>query len=238
LVLKVHPSNYRIEGFTDSAGLADLAGLTRARGIPLIFDAGSGLLDERTPWLPGPPPAWLSGEPGIRQSLEAGADLVMFSGDKLLGGPQAGILVGRVDLIERLRRHPVARAVRMDGPTLAGLTVTMEAYASGRAAALPFWRMATLGLDSLEQRARRVLEASGADGSIVPGASLVGAGSVPGAEVPSPQIVLPDGDDRYATLLAHRPPVLARRREGSLVVDLRAVDPEDDDHVAAALRWR
>ncbi|MFP5331270.1 MAG: L-seryl-tRNA(Sec) selenium transferase, partial [Acidimicrobiia bacterium] len=103
LLLKVHPSNYRIEGFSTDTPLGDLASLAHEHGLPAVFDAGSGLIDERTPWLDGPPPAWLAGEPGVVQSLEAGADLVLFSGDKLLGGPQAGIIVGDADLIAGLR---------------------------------------------------------------------------------------------------------------------------------------
>ncbi|MDH5294554.1 MAG: L-seryl-tRNA(Sec) selenium transferase, partial [Acidimicrobiia bacterium] len=143
LLLKVHPSNYRVQGFTEEAGVRELSQLADRAGIPLVFDAGSGLLDERTPWLSGPPPAWLAGEPGIVQSLQAGADLVMFSGDKLLGGPQAGIVVGDQHLVASLKTHPVARAMRLDGPNLAALTETLRMYADDSAASIPFWGMAT-----------------------------------------------------------------------------------------------
>lgn len=236
LLLKVHPSNYRIEGFVEEAPLSELARLAAEIGVPLLFDAGSGLVDDRTPWLPGPPPRWLAGEPGVVQALEQGADLVTFSGDKLFGGPQAGIVVGRGDLVERIRRHPAARAMRLDGPTLAALTVTAERYADGTAAELPFWRMATTSYQELEQRAQRLLTDAGVDADLEPGASTVGAGSVPGAEVPTPLVAPKGSADRIFTrLLAADPPVLARREAGRLLIDLRTVDPADDPHLAAAL---
>lgn len=236
MLLKVHPSNYRIAGFAEEASIPQLAGLAQGSEIPLVFDAGSGLLDERAPWIKGPPPAWLAGEPGIQQSIERGADLVLFSGDKLLGGPQAGIVVGRADLVDRLRRHPVARAMRIDGPSLAALDVTLERYASGDAASLPFWRMALAPFEALEQRCRTVIESAGMDARVETRASTVGAGSVPGSEVPSPVIVL-DGsvDRRYLSLLGGDPAVVGRREEGSLVLDLRAVPAERDGEVSQAL---
>lgn len=230
MLLKVHPSNYRIEGFSQEATPAELSVLADEIGLALVFDVGSGLLDERTPWLNGPPPSWLAGEPGVAQSLQAGCDLVMFSGDKLLGGPQAGIIVGASDLVERLRSHPVARAMRIDGPSLAALGVTLERYADGTAGSLPFWAMATETSERLEVRCRAVLDAAALPGaSIETRTSTVGAGSVPGSEVPSPAIVIPgDTDRRYLALLAAPHPVVARREAGSLVIDLRAVNPTDD----------
>ncbi len=132
LILKVHPSNYQIVGFSTETSVSDLAGLASRRSIPLVFDDGSGLLDNRVPWLDGPPPQWLGAEPGVRQSLEDGADLVLFSGDKLLGGPQAGLIVGRADLVDRLRKHPAARALRIDGSTDAALAATLAAYLTGQ----------------------------------------------------------------------------------------------------------
>jgi L-seryl-tRNA(Ser) seleniumtransferase len=237
LLLKVHPSNYRVSGFTDDASIRELSALAVESSLPLLFDAGSGLLDDRTPWLEGPPPDWLAGEPGIRQSLEAGADLVLFSGDKLLGGPQAGILVGRDSLITRLDRHPVARALRVDGSTLAALTVTLERYADGTAARLPFWSMATAGFADLEARCRRVAPAM----PIVATTSTVGAGSVPGAQVATPALTPPGSpDEGYLRLLAADPPVIGRRDQGRLLLDLRSVLPRQDDALAAvvASTWR
>jgi L-seryl-tRNA(Ser) seleniumtransferase len=238
LYLKVHPSNYRVVGFSAETGLAELADLATERQVPLVFDQGSGLIDERTPWLEGPPPTWLQGEPGVNQALEAGADLVTFSGDKLLGGPQAGIVVGRADLVERLRRHPAARALRVDGSTTAALAATLAAYLAAAAADLPVWRMATLPPEAIEERAQQVLADSGIEGRVVEGASTLGAGSTPGAEIPSRLIEVPDADAAHALLLAHDPPILGRRSAGKLLIDLRTVDPIDDATVAAALRQR
>lgn len=235
-LLKVHPSNYRVSGFTGEATLEELIALGRQTRVPLIFDAGSGLLDADAPWLAGPPPSWLASEPGIRQAVETGVDLTMFSGDKLLGGPQAGLVVGRADLVEQLRRHPMARALRVDAATLAALQITLDMYGEGRAGQLPFWKMATTGYEDLEGRATRLVAAAGIEAEVVPGVSVVGAGSVPGAEVPSPLIVLGGAADRlYLSLLSSDPPVLARRLEGRLIVDLRAVPDTHDEHLASAL---
>lgn len=234
LLLKVHPSNYRVQGFTDEASLPEMSVLARSHGLPLVFDAGSGLLDARCPWLGGPPPAWLAGEPGVWQSREAGADLVMFSGDKLLGGPQAGIIVGDEALISRLSRHPVARAMRIAGPQLAALTATLEAYVDNRAADLPFWRMATATYVELEDRCRRVAEGLAVE--VIASSSTPGAGSVPGAEVASPVIALSGATDSRFQRLLHRPvPVVGRRQEGRLIIDLRSVDPADDPRIRTAL---
>ncbi len=240
LLLKVHPSNYRVVGFTEEVSLSELAALARQTAAPLVFDAGSGLLDEEVPWLPGPPPQWLQGEPGIRQSLRAGADLVLVSGDKLLGGPQAGLVTGRGDLVERLAGHPIGRAMRADGPTLAALTTTLELYADGRGDEIPFWRMAALTDQELEERLAVVLAESAVKGEIRQGASVPGAGSVPGASVPSPVLVITakDPDTVWARLLAARPvSVVARREAGHVVIDLRAVVPEDDRSLAEAIRF-
>ena len=236
LLLKVHPSNYRIEGFAEEADLPSMVALAHEHTLPAVFDAGSGLLDERTPWLPGPTPGWLAGEPGIVQSLEAGADLVLFSGDKLLGGPQAGIIVGDSHLVAGLRRHPVTRALRMDGSSLAALEATLEAYADRRAAELPLWSMATMSTESLTARCEAVVGTL--DGaSIVEGASTIGAGSVPGSRIPGPVIRIAGcGEGGFISGLQADPPVVARRDAGDLIVDLRTVRPDDDPIVAELLR--
>ena len=237
LLLKVHPSNYRIVGFSEEATLAELSSLASSAGVPLVFDAGSGLIDERAPWWRGPPPSWLADEPGVVQSLQAGADLVLFSGDKLFGGPQAGIIVGRADLVSSLRRHPAARALRIDGPTAAALVATTEAYADGKAADLPFWRMAGLDRAGLQERAQRVIKSAGVEARIEEGAATPGAGSVPGAVIPGPVIAIAGRVDRvFASLLESDPPIVARRERGRLKLDLRTVQPSDDQVVAAALR--
>lgn len=236
VVLKVHPSNYRIEGYAASVGYRELAALCRRRAATFVVDVGSGLLDARTPWLPGSPPAWLAAEPGVRQTLGDGADLVLFSGDKLLGGPQAGLVVGRGDLVARLDAHPLKRALRIDGPTMAALAATLDLYADGRAAEIPFWHVATLRGDELEERLQPLLGAVEDDGRVVAGESVAGAGSVPGWGIPTPVLsVAGRADRRWRTLLDSDPPILARREAGRLVVDLRAVDPGDDEHVASRL---
>ena len=238
-LLKVHASNYRLVGFTEDASVADLVALARRRGIPMIHDVGSGLLDEDVPWLSGRRPQWLDGEPGVRQSLEAGADLVLFSGDKLLGGPQAGIVVGRSELVERLRRHPVARALRIDGPTAAALSATLAAYLRDEVDRIPLWRMASLDVGTIDARARAVA-GSCREASVVDGVSTVGAGSAPGAEIPTRVIHAQGADALHRRLLSGNPPILGRRHRGAMLLDLRTVDPADDHFLAEALAtpWR
>jgi L-seryl-tRNA(Ser) seleniumtransferase len=223
LILKVHTSNYRIVGFTESASVNELAAL----GPPVVVDLGSGLLDEGTPWLSGPPPAWLRGEPAVKQTLAAGAALVTFSGDKLLGGPQAGVIAGRADLVDRCARHPMARALRAGGLVLGALQATALAYLRNDAAAIPLWRMATIPVTDLRARAAAI-----AADAIVECASIAGAGSLPGLELPSAGLAI-DGD-HTAALRAHDQPVIARVHAGRTILDLRTVDPADDPEVAKA----
>jgi len=232
-ILKVHPSNYRVEGFTEETGVAELAALSAAHGIPLIHDVGSGLLDADMPWLAGEPPEWARQEPAVRQSLQAHADLVLFSGDKLLGGPQAGVIVGSERVVGRLRGHPLARALRPDGVTLAAMAATLEAYAEGVTEEIPFWSMALAPYERLEARAEELAGRVG--GTVEPGHSTVGAGSAPGALIPSPLVVLAGEDLLYERLLALDTPIMARREEGALVVDLRCVDGGSDEAIAAAV---
>lgn len=235
-VLKVHPSNYRVEGFTEGVSYADMSDVAGEIGAPFIADIGSGLLDETVPWIPGGPPNWLAGEPAARQTLEGGADIVLFSGDKLLGGPQAGIAVGRRDLIEQMATHPVARGLRVNAPTIATLSATFEAYASGRAASIPFWAMATAPIDTIRDRTDAVLEASGVNGTITDGASLSGAGTVPGLSIPTPVLRISGREEHvWRTLADHDPPIVAARSDGATVVNLRSVAPDEDAIVIAAM---
>jgi len=237
VLLKVHPSNYRVEGFTEDVAWAEVGTLAGARDIPFIADIGSGLLDTRTPWLSGPPPSWLGDEPGVRQTLEQGADVVLFSGDKLLGGPQAGIAVGRTRYIDAMARHPLARALRINGSSAAALVATLEHYAAGRGALIPFWQMASLSFADLETRHESVLKASGVAGSIIASASVPGAGSAPGATIASPAISIDTNtDEAFRTLAAAPVPVIGRRRDGALMIDLRSVEPADDAVVIDVLR--
>ena len=224
LLLKVHPSNYRITGFTEEADVADLAKI----GPPVVSDLGSGLLDERCPWL-GQRPDWLAGEPGARQTLAAGAALVTFSGDKLMGGPQAGIICGQADLVAACAAHPLMRAFRPGSLVLDALQSVAMAYLRRDADAIPFWRMARVKVDELAERA----EALGV-GRPARTTAIAGAGSLPGQEIPSAGVEL-DGD-YAAALRAFDPPVIARVNEQTTVIDLRTVDPADDTIVAAAVR--
>jgi L-seryl-tRNA(Ser) seleniumtransferase len=224
LLLKVHQSNYRVVGFTEHVEVAELAPL----GLPVAVDLGSGLLDARCPWLAGEPPAWLASEPAVRQTLEAGAAVVTFSGDKLLGGPQAGIVAGAADVVARCARHPLARALRPGGLVLGALQETALAYLRRDGGAIPFWRMATIPVDDLAARAA----ALGA-GEVVSCASIPGGGSLPGLEVPSAGVAV-EGDIT-AWLRAHDPPIVARVHDGRTILDLRTVEESDDAVVAKAL---
>lgn len=228
-ILKVHPSNFRTEGFTEEASLSELAGLARAHSVPLLYDLGSGLLDSDAPWLP----RWIRQEPAVRQSLATGADLVLFSGDKLLGGPQAGIIAGSGHWVSVLRSHPLARALRVDAVTLAALAATLETYLDGPPVSLPFWAAALASIDDLTVRAAALASVVGARAE--DSTAAVGGGSVPGVGIPSVAVRLVSGQGLFIPLLEGRRPVLGRRDRGDLILDLRAVDPDDDDAIAAAV---
>jgi L-seryl-tRNA(Ser) seleniumtransferase len=224
LILKVHPSNYRIEGFTETASVEALARLS----VPVVVDLGSGLLDASCPWLVGPPPAWLSGEPAALQTLQAGAALVTFSGDKLVGGPQAGVIAGRRELVAACARHPLARALRPGALVLAAMQDTALAYLRRDGMAIPFWRAATRSPDELRQRAIAL-----GVGEPLATAAVPGAGSAPGVTIPSFGVVVPG--DHLAGLRAADPPIVARLVEHRTICDLRTVEPEHDRHLAATL---
>ena len=229
MVLKVHPSNYRVEGFVEDTPIDQLATL----GVPVVADIGSGLIDATCPWLPGPPPAWLAGEPAAVQALAAGASLVTFSGDKLLGGPQVGIIAGRKELVDLCGKHPLARALRPGTLVLAALQHTALSYLHRRVVdEVPFWTMVATPLDALRARAEAIA-------AQVPAATaramdaLPGAGSAPGTTMPSYGLVL--AGDHLAALRAGTPPVVARVRDARTFIDLRTVSPADDHIVVAAL---
>lgn len=224
IVLKVHTSNYRITGFTEEVGVGELAGL----GVPVVVDIGSGLLDAACPWLPKGPPPWLAGEPAARQTLAAGADLVTFSCDKLLGGPQAGVIAGAADLVARCARHPLARALRPGGLVLGALQETALAYLRRDSTTIPFWRMATTPVGDLRARATTL-----GVGEVVACASVPGGGTLPGVEIPSVGVTVPG--DHAAALRAATPPIIARVADGRTVCDLRTVDPAEDTHLAGVL---
>ncbi len=233
MVLKVHPSNYRISGFVATVGVAQLAGpdgpIGRTPDIPVVADLGSGLLDANCPWLEGGPPPWLGDEPAVRQTLAAGASIVTFSGDKLLGGPQAGVIAGRADLVARCRRHPLARVLRPGGLVLEALQEVALAYLRGDAGrTVPLWQLASTPLDTLRRRA----EAVGC-GEVVDCMSVMGGGALPGRAIPSVGVALPG--DRTEALRAASPAVLARVVDGHTVCDLRTVFPEQDPLLAQVL---
>ena len=225
LLLKVHRSNYRIVGFTEDVDVSAL----RQLGLPVVADLGSGLLDASTPWLVAGPPPWLAAEPAVRQTLAAGADLVTFSGDKLLGGPQAGIVAGRAALVAECARHPLARALRPGGLVLTALQETALAYLRRDGDAIPLWRMAATPVEVLRARAA----ALGA-GRRVDTAAVAGGGALPGYEIPSAGVAI-DGD-HTAALRRWDPPIIARVADGATILDLRTVDAADDKVVAKALQ--
>ena len=229
-ILKVHPSNYRIEGFVETTSVAELATL----GVPVIADIGSGLIDANCPWISGPPPAWLHGEPAARQSLDDGAALVTFSGDKLFGGPQAGIIAGRADLVAQCAQHPLMRALRPGAHVMSLMQRTTMAYLDRTATTdIPFWAMIAATTEDLRLRAGEIIAAAGV-GEIEATEAVPGAGSAPGTTIPSIGIRI--AGDRLAVLRSCNPPVVARTRDGSTLLDLRTVDPGSDGAVAAALR--
>ena len=233
LLLKVHASNYRMVGFTETTSVRELAPL----GLPVVVDAGSGLLDVTTPWLDAPP-AWLQDEPGVRQCIDEGAALVTFSGDKLLGGPQAGIIVGRRELVDRLAAHPLARALRADKLTLAALQSVALAYLARDGAAIPIWSMATTPLEVLQVRARAIArEVPGSE--VIDTEAAAGGGSLPGLTIPSlgVAVAVESVTDALQQLrVEHR--VIARSEAGRIVCDVRSITPAADGLVAEALARR
>ena len=240
LILRVHPSNFRIEGFTERPALDDLVSLARRFKVPIAEDLGSG-------WLGWPDraalPAALRDEPIVSESIAAGTDVVCVSGDKLLGGPQAGIIAGGAGPIAAIGRHPLMRALRVDKLTYAALEATLEAHAVGRREDVPVMRM--LGLTAAEIGARAdalaaALRLNGWRTRVVDGVSTIGGGSAPGAELPTRLVeIARDGasaDEIASRLRASDPPVIARIEHDRVVLDLRTVPPEQDDALGT-LAW-
>jgi L-seryl-tRNA(Ser) seleniumtransferase len=236
-ILRVHPSNFRIEGFTERPALGDLVALGRRFGIPVIEDLGSGWLGAGDGAATIP-----SDEPVVASSLDEGADLVLFSGDKLLGGPQAGILAGTAAAIAPIRRHPLMRALRVDKLTYAALEATLGEYATARAhASVPVARMLRLTRDEIAARAEALASRLRAafEVALVDGASAIGGGSAPGVELPTCLLALRHRelapDHLLDRLRAADPPVIARIEDGRVVLDLRTVLEEDEAELARAL---
>ncbi len=237
VLLRVHPSNFRVEGFVHSVSLAELVALGEKSGVSVVDDVGSGALLD-------PAPFGLTGEPLVQSSVQSGAGVVCFSGDKLLGGPQAGILVGKRQVIERLRRHPLARALRIDKVSIAGLEVTLRHYLRREATErVPVWRMIAAPLAGLRVRAENIAAAVGHDVvDSVETRATVGGGSLPGESLPSWSVRIrppPEADFRVESLMKQmrrRPvPIVGRIEREGLLFDLRTVFPEQDDLLRAAL---
>jgi L-seryl-tRNA(Ser) seleniumtransferase len=234
-VLTVHRSNFRLDGFVTEPTLEELVALGRRRDLWVVDDLGSGALLPTTPF-------GLAAEPTVAERVRAGADLVCFSGDKLLGGPQAGLIVGRAGAVALVKRHPLLRALRLDKVTLAGLAATLAHYERGEASQeIPVWRAIALPLEALREEAGRWLTALG---GLVPGArvrhaeSAVGGGTLPGETLPTAVLALPvtDPDSLAARLRQADPPLVGRIEAGELLLDPRTVLPGEGALLVAALR--
>jgi L-seryl-tRNA(Ser) seleniumtransferase len=221
VLLRVHQSNFRVVGFTELPSVAELAKVAKRHGLPLVDDLGSGAL------------AQVEDEPSVRESLEAGADLVCFSGDKLLGGPQAGIAIGSSELVEKLRRHPLQRAVRADKLTLAALEGTLTLYLDPERAAreVPVLRMA--GERAVDVRARAVRLAELVGGEVEETVARIGGGALPLAELPSFACAVEE--ELARPLRLGEPPVIGVVRDGRLLLDCRTLTDTEADEVAAAI---
>jgi L-seryl-tRNA(Ser) seleniumtransferase len=256
LILRVHPSNFVIEGFTARPALEELTAIGRQFNVPVAEDLGSGFFEGGgvaagagagagigARATVGGGADLLSDEPTVQASSRAGADVVCFSGDKLFGGPQAGIIAGRRDLVDAMRHHPLMRALRVDKLTYAALEATLVEHVRGRAGeTVPVIRMLTMKREEIERRASHIareltssLASVGVD--IVDGFSAIGGGSAPGERLPTRLLALaPSSPDALLTKLReHDPPVIARIEQDRVVFDLRTVAPDQDAMLASAI---
>jgi len=238
LLLRVHRSNFEITGFTEQPGLDELVALAHRRNLPLMEDLGSGaLFDLRS--------VGINDEPGVLDSLRAGVDIVTYSGDKLLGGPQAGLISGRADLVARMRSNSLFRALRVDKLTYAALEATLLAYVKRDHDAVPVLRMMRLSKDEIARRAETIVSSVASAQlkrlklELLDGESVIGGGAAPSAVLPTRLIALThvdlSADELSARLRASTPPVIARVEEGRILLDLRTVFPEQDANLATAL---
>jgi L-seryl-tRNA(Ser) seleniumtransferase len=237
LLLRVHRSNFLITGFTEQPALEELVALARARNIPLVEDLGSGaLFDLRT--------VGISGETGVSESLRAGVDVVTYSGDKLLGGPQAGLLTGRADLIARMRKNSLFRALRVDKLTYAALEATLLAYVKGDHDAVPALHMMRASKEEIGGRANKLVatlrEPVGLEIELIDGESVIGGGAAPSSALPTRLLAVAvkglTADELMARLRGSDPPIIARVQDGRVLLDLRTVFPEEESAVAKALK--
>ncbi|MBZ5630897.1 MAG: L-seryl-tRNA(Sec) selenium transferase [Acidobacteriia bacterium] len=235
LILRVHRSNFQIVGFTEQPSLGELVEVAHKRGLPILEDLGSGALFEmRT--------LGIGGEPGVGDSLRAGVDVVTYSGDKLLGGPQAGMLSGRREIIARIRSNPLFRALRVDKLIYAALEATLLAYVRQDHDAVPALRMMRLSAEEIGKRAQALAHKlrPPVSGEVIEGESLIGGGAAPGAGLPTRLLALTCeglGADEFASRLRKNdPPIVARVEEGRVLLDLRTVFPEQDEQIGNALQ--
>jgi L-seryl-tRNA(Ser) seleniumtransferase len=237
LLLRVHRSNFQIVGFTEQPELTDLVGLARKHKLPVMEDLGSGaMLDLRS--------VGVSGEPSVWDSLRAGVDVVTYSGDKLLGGPQAGLISGRRELVARIRANPLFRALRVDKLTYAALEATLLAYLKQDHDTFPALRMMRLKKQEIGDRAEALAgrlraKTHGLEVATIDGVSVIGGGAAPGATLPTLLLAVTcksrSADELAARLRAHQPPVVTRVEQGRVLIDLRTVFPEQDEIIAQAL---
>jgi L-seryl-tRNA(Ser) seleniumtransferase len=231
-LMRVHSSNFRLVGFTSEVTLEELVGIAKKNNLLVLDDLGSGCLLDTTAF-------GLAPEPMVQQSVRSGAALTFFSGDKLVGGPQAGIIVGRKEYIDKLKRHPLARAVRIDKTRLAGLVATLLHYLREEAVQkIPVWRMIATPLEEIERRAALWAQALGSGAKVVAGETMVGGGSLPGGSLPTRLVSLSGHNIQAiaAQLRLRAIPVIGRIEKDRLLLDPRSVLPEEDDTVIDALK--
>jgi L-seryl-tRNA(Ser) seleniumtransferase len=239
LIMRVHPSNYRIIGFASSPPRPELAALAHEAGLPLYEDAGSGLLSDLSQY-------GLDDEPLVPKLVADGADVVSFSGDKLLGSVQAGLIVGKADLVQRLRKHPLYRALRSDKLRLAALEATLDAHHRNASEEIPALHMLTLPADEIENRAKLIIHQIAGEGknalnaSLLPGESAIGGGAGPTTAPPTSLIALThellSAQEIEILLRKSTPPIISRISDGKVLLDIRTVFPDEESHLVDSLR--
>jgi L-seryl-tRNA(Ser) seleniumtransferase len=228
-IMRIHSSNFKLVGFTSEVTLEELATVAKKHNILLLDDLGSGCLIDTTVY-------GLAPEPVVQQSVKAGA-LAFFSGDKLLGGPQAGIIVGEKQYIDRLKRHPLARAVRVDKTRLAGLAVTLMHYLKGEALVkIPVWQMISAPVEQIEKRVQQWAGAIGGGVKVIPGETMVGGGSLPGGSLPTKLVALAGGSKLAKKMRSLDIPIIGRIEKDTLLLDPRTVLPEEDSIIIKVLQ--
>jgi len=238
-LLHVHSSNFKLVGFTNEASIEEISSLAKQENLISFDDVGSGCLLDTVPF-------GLAYEPMVQKSIAAGTDLVFFSGDKLLGGPQAGIIVGNKKLIDKIKKHPLARAVRIDKTRLAGLAATLLHYLKGEALQkIPIWQMISMPVSEIERRAKLWAEAIGDSVRVVDGESMIGGGSLPGGTLPTKLVGIGAGTQKKSVSFAQtisiklrnrEVPIIGRINENMLFLDPRSVLPEEDQIIINALQ--